>query len=110
MHLITWLGKFHPAVVNFPVGLLVAAAVAEVLLIVTKRPVFQVCTRSCVWFGAMSAVAAAILGWFFSVTQPPSWLLTTHRWLGTSTAAWSVLLLVIAEVHYRRDQRNLRYA
>lgn len=109
-HLMIWLGKFHPPMVNFPVGLLVAAAVAEFLLIVTKWPIFGPCTRYCIWFGAISAVAAAILGWFFSAIQSPSWLLTTHRWLGTSTAAWSLLLLGITELHYRRDRRNVRYA
>jgi hypothetical protein len=102
-HLMVWLGKFHPPMVNFPVSLLVAAAVAEFLLIATKWPVLKACTRYCVWFGSISAVGAGILGWFFSAIQPASWLLTTHRWLGTSTAVWSFLLLVIAEAHYRRD-------
>ena len=95
---------------NFPVGLLVAAAVAEFLLIVTKRPVFGVCARYCVWFGAIGAVAAATLGWFFAVTQPPSWLLATHRWLGTSTAVWSILLLVLAELRFRWNRIGICYA
>lgn len=109
-HFLAWLGKFHPPAVNFPVGLLVAAAVAEFLLIVTKRSIFAACTRYCIWFGAISAVVAATLGWFFAATQPPDWLLTTHRWLGTSTAAWSLLLLAIAELQYRGDEKKLRYA
>src|SRR5262249_37312228 len=38
--LIGWLGKSHPAAVHFPVALLTAAAVAELLRLVTGKPAF----------------------------------------------------------------------
>ena len=48
--------------------------------------------------------AAAVLGWFFGGVHlvDDSWILTTHRWVGTTTAASSVLLLVVGERTFRR--------
>ncbi len=43
------------------------------------------------------AVPAALLGWFsagISLAED-EWLLATHRWLGTSTAIWILVLLGI---------------
>jgi mono/diheme cytochrome c family protein/uncharacterized membrane protein len=97
--LIGWLGNFHPATVHFPVALLTAAAVAELLRLVTRRPAFDAITRYCLWFGALTAVAAAVLGWFLGGfrVMDASWLLTAHRWLGTSTTFTAVLLLALSE-------------
>src|SRR5207249_4385259 len=75
--LIRWLGKFHPAAVNFPVALLSAAAVAELLRMATGRPAFDVAARYCLWFGFLTAVVAGILGWFtggFQLTDA-SWII-----------------------------------
>lgn len=92
---IRWLGNFHPPMVNFPIGLLTAAAVAELLLALTKRPTFAAAVNFCVWFGGIGAIAAAVLGWFFGGFHlvDDDWILTTHRWVGTSTALWALLLL-----------------
>jgi uncharacterized membrane protein len=106
--LIGWLGRFHPAMVHFPIGLLVAAALAEALLVVTGRTVFDSAGRVCVWFAALGAVPAATLGWFLGgphVTDP-DWILTSHRWLGTSTAACAVVVLVLSEVSRRPGRRG----
>ncbi len=97
--LIPWLGKFHPAAVHFPIGLLVAAAVAEVLFLVTRRPSFAAASRFCVWFGALTAPLAGLLGWCLGGFQLTDryWVLATHRWLGTCTIAWTIPLLVLSE-------------
>ena len=98
-----WVGRFHPATVHFPIGLLVAAAIAEMLLIVTGKAFFVPAGRFCVWVGAIGAAVAAMLGWFlagFHLTDGP-WILATHRWLGTSTAAWAILLLFLTELRHR---------
>jgi len=102
--LIDWLGKFHPASVNFPVAMILAAALAELLLMFSGRVFYLNAGRFCVWVGAVGAVAAGVLGWFFGGFQlaDDSWVLTTHRWLGTSASLWSVLLLVLSERAVRR--------
>lgn len=103
--LIAWLGNFHPPMVNFPIAMLFGAAVAELLRMVTKRPYFADAARFCLWFGALGALAAATLGWFFGGFHltDHSWVMTTHRWLGTTTALWALLVLVLGERAYRHS-------
>ncbi len=108
-NLITWLGKFHPPTVNFPIALLLAAALAEILWAVTEQPGFRFASRFCIWLGALGAVAGSILGWFFAGFRltDPSWILTTHRWLGTGTSVWALLVLILSEQSRRRNNPRL---
>jgi uncharacterized membrane protein len=108
--LIRWLGNFHPPSVHYPIALLTAAAVAELLRIVTGRSAFDAITRYCIWFGTLTVVPAGILGWFlagFRLTDA-SWVLMAHRWLGTSTVACAGLLLALSEVSRRPNRRRIR--
>jgi uncharacterized membrane protein/YHS domain-containing protein len=108
--LIGWLGKFHPPTVNFPIAMLVGAALAELLLIKTRRTFFANANRFCLWVGCLGAVAGATLGWFFAGFHlvDDTWILTVHRWLGTTTGAWSILLLVFGERTFRRADAGRR--
>lgn len=101
---VAWLGKFHPPAVNFPIGMIVGAALAELLLMVTGREFFVNALRFCLWVGCLGAVVAAVLGWFFAGFHlvDDSRILMTHRWLGTVTAAWSVWVLIVGERSFRR--------
>lgn len=108
--LVAWLGKFHPPAVNFPIAMISGAALAELLLIATGRSFFANAGRFCLWVGCLGAVATGVLGWFFGGFHlvDDSWILTTHRWLGTSTALWSVLVLVLGERAIRRADADRR--
>lgn len=108
--LVAWLGRFHPPAVNFPIAMISGAALAELLLIATGRSFFANAGRFCLWVGCLGAVAAAMLGWFFAGFHlvDDSWILTTHRWLGTSAGLWSVLVLVLGERAIRRADASRR--
>jgi uncharacterized membrane protein len=99
LHFLGWLGKFHPPAVNFPIGVLVAAAVAEALFMARGGPMFDAASRYCVWLGAVAAWIAAFLGWLFAGLRwaDSGWVMTTHRWLGTSTALVSIVVLLLSE-------------
>jgi mono/diheme cytochrome c family protein/uncharacterized membrane protein len=108
--LIPWLGRFHPAAVHFPIALLTAAAVAELLRLATGKPSFDAVSRFCIWFGALTAFVAGVLGWFmggFRLTDA-SWVLMTHRWLGSSAVACAGLVLVLSEVGRQEAGRRSR--
>jgi mono/diheme cytochrome c family protein/uncharacterized membrane protein len=108
--LIRWLGNFHPASVHFPLGLLTAAAIAELLRLVTQKPAFDAVSRYCVWFGALTAAGAAILGWClggFHLTDS-TWVMMSHRWCGTALAALAGLVLLLSELSYRSERRHTR--
>lgn len=108
--IIRWLGKFHPPAANFPIALLVAAALAEVLLAATGRPVFDAANRFCLWFGGLAAVLTGTLGWFLGGfrTVDPSWVMTMHRWLGTSTDILAVVTLLVGEASRRPSRQKAR--
>jgi mono/diheme cytochrome c family protein/uncharacterized membrane protein len=104
--LIGWLGRFHPASVHFPIALLLAAAVAEGLSLIMARGVFDSASRYCLWCSALTAPPVAMLGWFlggFRLADGDR-VLTVHRWLGTTTAACAVVVLVLGEVTRRRGR------
>jgi uncharacterized membrane protein len=106
--LLGWLGKFHPPAVHFPIALLAAAAVAELLRLLTGKPAFEAGSRYCVWAGSLTAVVTGALGWFrggFRLSDA-SWVLMTHRWLGTATVACAGLVLLLSEVSRRPDRRR----
>jgi len=107
--LISWLGTFHPAVVHIPIGLLLAALIGEVLLMATGQPVYTSIVRYCIWIGALGALLAVPLGWFsagFQLTDAKE-IITTHRWVGTSAAVWSIPLLFILSATKEGGSRTL---
>jgi plastocyanin/uncharacterized membrane protein len=100
-HFVRWVGHFHPPITAFPIAMLVGAAIAELLRIVSKANWLEGAARWCVILGAISAVIAAPLGWAFAAGRGQSWVLQTHRWLGTSLAVLSIIVLVLSERRYR---------
>jgi uncharacterized membrane protein len=74
--------------------------VAEFLRLTTRKPAFDAVFRYCLWFGTLTAVVAGVLGWFLGGFRlaDASWIMTTHRWLGTTTVIGAVLVLVWSEV------------
>lgn len=110
--LIGWLGKFHPPTTHFPIGLLTAAAFAEFLFIKTKRLLFDNAAQFCVWLGAGGALAGAVLGWFFAGFHlvDDTWILTTHRWLGTSVALLSLIVVWLSILSHREGKASHRSA
>lgn len=111
--LIDWLGKFHPPACHFPIALLFAAALAELLGIVTGRSFFEGAARYCLWFGAVGAILSALLGWFMAGFRfvDHSDLLTLHRWVGTAVAIGASLVLLLSErCRHHPDKANARLA
>ncbi len=109
-----WLGKFHPVVVHFPIALLIAAAAAELLKCLLGVEWLGGAARFSVLAGAAGAVVAAPLGWldaaFAGYTGSLAWTLEVHRWLGTTTAVWSVMTAVLCEASIRsRDGKYRRW-
>jgi uncharacterized membrane protein len=100
---IGWLGRLHPSTVHFPIGLLLAAAVAELIFLGTGRSLFDATARVCIWFGSLAAAPAAVLGWFLASARSGdwNWILTVHSWLGTSAAAGAAVVLVVSELSRR---------
>jgi uncharacterized membrane protein/mono/diheme cytochrome c family protein len=103
-------GPFHVVAVHFPIALLIAAALAEFgsLFRAGRTPLSAV--RFCVWLGASSAAITALLGWIHAANgngSHESQILSLHRWIGTSAAAWAVGTIVLSEWDQRHGTRSL---
>jgi uncharacterized membrane protein len=87
------LGRLHPAAVHFPIGLLIFAALAELAFFFRPALGLETTVRFLVAGGALSAVLAAVLGWFAGGWRlvDRSETLGLHRWNGTFIAAVSLI-------------------
>ena len=81
-------GKLHPLLVHFPIGLVLIAAFAELLAMTTGVRKWRAVAVGNVRAGAVFVVAAAVARWGFAsspgieATSSLEW----HRWLGTVAA------------------------
>ncbi len=110
---IRWVGRFHPVSTHLPVGLMMVAVLAEGLAWWTRRESWLQTVRFLVIVGAAGALAAAGLGWinasFTSYVGSSASVLKWHRWLGTFTAAWTVVcaaLVVMSECREGSPERQ----
>ena len=108
--MIHFFGQFHPAIVHFPVALLIAAMLFEVASWLLKNPTLH---HAGVWnlhLGAISALVTTVLGWALAATmgmEPelrPTLLL--HRWLGTGSAVWAVICLYAWYRHWKTNNEG----
>lgn len=90
-----WLGRFHPVSTHFPVALMFVAVFAEAIGWWTRRESWMQTVRFLVILASLGAISAAVLGWinasFTSYVGQSASILLWHRWLGTATAAWSIV-------------------
>ncbi len=90
----TWVSHFHPVMVHFPVALLVAAALAELLARLSGSRGLRTAATFCLTLGALSALPSAGLGWLLAEgASHQGRELLHHRWLGVSTAVFSLVVL-----------------
>lgn len=100
--LITFIGKFHPMVVHFPIALLIAAALSETIAIVRSKSGISEVTIFCLFLGSISAFAAVVLGWInasgaeYSETIGSISVVTLHRWTGVATMIVAIVASFLA--------------
>lgn len=95
------LGRLHPLIVHFPIGLLIVAFFLEVLTIGDKRSELRAGIRWLVYIGAGTSLMAALAGLMLAYDgNYPASTIFYHRWGGIITV---VLSLVAAWLMYRAD-------
>ena len=106
-----WLGKFHLVVLHFPVALVLAAGIGEVLAARRVARVPPPAVRFCLALAAVAVVPTVVFGWLHAgagigVGSPG--LLTAHRWLGTAAGGWVIGAAICATQDARRGARTWR--
>lgn len=95
--LVVWFARFHPLLVHFPVGLLIAAFVAEALYRVRPSWNTDSAATFCLGLGALASMPSAVLGWILADhTLHSADALDLHRWVGVATAVLAVAVWWIA--------------
>ena len=86
------LGRLHPMIVHFPIGLLITALFLELLTLREQRPALRPGIEWLVRIGAVTAVIAAAQGWLLTLSGDYAGTrVEYHRWLGVATAALALL-------------------
>jgi uncharacterized membrane protein len=82
------IGRLHPVLVHFPIGLVLIAAVAEMVAMTTGRWDWRAVAVANVRAGAAFALGAAVAGWRLAASAgiEATSSLEWHRWLGTIAA------------------------
>lgn len=84
--LLSWLGMLHPAIIHFPIALVLTVGLLEAAAALRRRPIFTAGNKLLLAVATVGAFVAAPLGWA-SAGLPAlddQVALTIHRWLGTS--------------------------
>jgi uncharacterized membrane protein len=92
-------GRMHPVLVHFPIGLLIVAAGVELLAGMSGRARVVRSARVCLALGVLGALAAAGAGWIRAEGQSydGSSVLTAqwHRWVGVAASGLALLAAML---------------
>lgn len=92
-----FIGRLHPLVVHMPIGMLAALVIVEMMTVFKKPEKITATRRFLVWATALSAITAAVAGWFLAGEGGYAEdLLFWHRWIGIAFAVVLFIGAVIA--------------
>jgi len=82
------IGRLHPLLVHFPIGLVLTAAGAEVVATWTRRQSWRVVAVTNVRAGALLGALTLLAGWVLASApfMEATPLLVWHRWTGVAAA------------------------
>lgn len=117
-----FLGYFHPAVVHFPIALLMFGGAAAALSFLTGGRAVYVAFYCLTW-GTLFALISTVLGWFYAAEKGyPAWdaipnkdsieaaaAIFRHRWLGTIATAMSSIVCLIAILAARQPKKPWKH-
>jgi len=106
------LGRLHPLAVHFPIAFLLLSGVLEAAQVLRKSSLFRDAAFVCSLTGAAGALLASFTGWANAASgghdDSSAGILLTHRWLGLSIAAVSLVAAVLGVAARRREGSILR--
>jgi uncharacterized membrane protein/YHS domain-containing protein len=111
--LLAFLGKFHPIAIHIPIALVLAAALAEALGMLTKKTIFESISRfniNVAVLGAAASVGLGLLAGMYAIysgdfARP----FLIHKWLGIATGVAIVVAATLSELSCRRGIQGHRW-
>lgn len=103
-----FLGRLHPMIVHFPIGLLIIAWVLELFTLNRKNQELRSGINILLIVGALSAIAAVIFGWMLKTQDDYSGsALTIHQWSGIATAILALATVALHRLIISRKKNHL---
>jgi uncharacterized membrane protein len=103
------IGRLHPLLVHFPIGLVLTAAGAEIVATWTRRQSWRVVAIANVRAGALFGALTLLAGWVLAsapfVEATPS--LMWHRWTGVAAAVATMGATVASRSRHVESRRSL---
>jgi uncharacterized membrane protein len=117
---LTAAGYFHPAVIHFPIALIIVSAMAAMVSFVGYTESLKRFSLACLVFGAITAVVSAVAGWGFAMekgyldwqtvpdanTSEAAALLFRHRWSGVASAALASIVAIMGLASTKLNRRG----
>ena len=86
------IGHFHPLLVHLPIGILLIAALFQLLALRPKYASMHAAISIALFWGMISAILSCISGYFLSLSGDyDDELIDTHTWFAISTASISLI-------------------
>ncbi|WP_435414363.1 DUF1549 domain-containing protein [Polaribacter aestuariivivens] len=103
------LGRLHPLLVHFPIGLLVVAFLLEIRTIGKKRKGLREGITYMVYIGAGFAIVSALFGWFLKTQEEYAGdLVDNHQYTGIATAVLALATAIILKNSLKKSEVNLK--
>lgn len=100
------LGNLHLIFLHFPIALLLSAAIADLLFIWFRKPLFFEASRSMLLFGAFSAIPTVLTGMALAYGSHYEGILATFFWLHFFLGIGITLLAFFALILRERHRKN----
>ena len=100
-----FIGKFHPVLVHLPIGMLLLAAIFQLISVKQKSASLQPAIQISLFWGMLSAIAAAVSGFLLSKTDDydPS-LISSHQWFGIAVAVISIVAFILNKQQHQHTK------
>jgi uncharacterized membrane protein len=103
-----FLGRLHPLIVHFPIGLLIMAMVLEFFTLHKRNQELRSAINILLIIGALSAAAAVIFGLLLKTQDQYSGsALSIHQWSGIATAVLAAVAMVLHRIIIKHDKQHL---
>ena len=105
--LISFVGKFHPVVIHFPIALIVVALLFTIIAILFKAPQYDVFSIKLVYVALLSAIVSVLFGLAAgSGAEYPSFLIKYFDWHKIFGLTSTVIMVFTALFAYRFEKNK----